>query len=200
MTGDTVLVTAPVEEVLTLAEARSQCEVDDTVHDYDLVGWLREGREDFEMETDRAVLTSTWDYILTGWPCCGVVRLPKGRLQSIASVTYYGIDDAAVVLPTTEYFVHTGRELGMGSIGLKYGAIWPSTVLRPNQSIVIRFVAGWATRAAVPEMVKSYVRLFVAHRYAHREAVLVGSKLTVDSKQMEVGLQRISNNLKVWHY
>lgn len=203
MAGDAVLVTGPTEEVLTLAEARSQCEIDDTVHDYDLVGWIREGREDFELETDRAALTSTWDYFVPNWPCeqCNeVIRLPKGRLQSITSVTYYGTDDAAVVLPTTEYFVHNGRELGLGSIGLKYGKVWPSAILRPNQGIVIRFVAGWASRAVLPEMVKSYVRLFVAHRYAHREAVLVGDRFTMESKELVVGLQRIALNMKVWHY
>src|SRR5688500_12554041 len=165
MTGDTVLVTAAVEEPVTLAEARSHCEIDDPTHDYDLVGWIREGREDFETETERAVLTSTWDYLLPAWPCeqCNeVIRLPKGRLQSVSSVTYYGTDDAAVVLPPTEYFVYTGRELGMGSIGLKSGKSWPSAALRTNQGIAIRFVAGWASRAEVPAMVKSYVRLFVA--------------------------------------
>ena len=203
MTGDTVLVTGPVEEPITLAEARSHCDIDDTFHDYDLVGWIKEGREDFEMATGRAALTSTWDYIITNWPCeqCNeVIRLPKGRLQSVTSVTYYGTDDAAVVLPSTDYFVYTGRELGMGSVGLKYGKQWPTTTLRTHQSVVIRFVAGWASRAAVPEMVKSYVRLFVAHRYAHREAVLVGTKYTIESQELSVGLPRIAADMKVFHY
>jgi uncharacterized phiE125 gp8 family phage protein len=119
-------------------------------------------------------------------------------LQSVTSITWYDTADTATVISSSDYYVDTAAE--PGRIVLKYGKYWPTDMLRPNRGVVVRFVAGWASRSVVPDQVKSYVRLFTAHRYAHREAVNIGNFGTVESKELAVGLKRIAMHYRTWHF
>ncbi len=94
-----------------------------------------------EVLLHRALLPQTWDLWLDEFPDEDYIEIPRPPLQSITSIKYYGTDDTEYTMTATDYFVDTKSE--PGRVSLAYGKTWPSTVLRPINGVVVRFVAGY---------------------------------------------------------
>lgn len=193
--GERVLVTPALEEPITLAEAKAQCREDSTVEDYLFVAWMRAAREYVEQVCDRALLLSTWDYFVRDWPCEQSLYLPLGNVGTVTSVTYYGADDAVYTLSNSNYYAFGGD---YGRISLKYSRIWPTTVLRPDRGVAVRYTAGWPTRADVPEDIKNAIRLLVGHFYANREAVVIGKTTSAEGKPLPLGVDALLANHRLY--
>jgi len=56
---------------------------------------------------------------------------------------------------------------------LRYGQSWPTTYSEPN-AVVVRFIAGYATADAVPELIKNGMYLYISHMYENREPMTIG--------------------------
>jgi len=138
-----------------------------TAEDDDLTDLIKDGREEVEKFTHRAILTQTWDYFLPGWPTANYILLPKGNLASVTSVKWKDTDGTETTLTlTTDYLVETNGEL-CGKIVLPYGETWPSDTLYPSNPISIRFVCGWTTAALVPREIKRAVKFAAEDFYYH---------------------------------
>lgn len=194
---DPVLVTPAAGEVLTLAEARAHCRVDATEEDYLLVEWLRAAREHVETLTNRALMTSTWDYFLDAFPC-GEIRLPKGRLQSVTSVKYTDVAGVEHTVSSSDYHVDTASE--PGRIVLAYSKSWPTDTLRTMNPVVVRFVAGYGDRAAVPLQLKQAMLLLIGWWNETREAATVGNQASSVSAPVAFGVDALTANFKLWMY
>lgn len=169
-----VLVTAPAVEPITLTEAKSHLRVDITDDDALITALIIAAREYCEGFQNRACITQTWDLWLDSFPSEDYIRIPLPPLQSVASVKYYGTDNAEYTMAAADYFVDNKSE--PGRLVLAYGKSWPSVALRPANGVVVRFVAGYGgTAANVPQKVKQAMLLLIGHWYANREAVLTGS-------------------------
>jgi len=171
------LYAAPVVEPLTLAEARAACRIEDVVHDADdmLLGLIYAATRAAEGYTRRALITQTWDLTLDFFPEW-VIYIPKPTLQSITSITYVDENGVTQTLATDQYMIDVNSE--PARITPAWGTVWPSTRWQMN-AVTIRFVAGYGLAAAVPEGIKSWMKIRIKHLFDNPDIVLIGTRTQI---------------------
>jgi len=163
------LVTAPAETPITLAEAKLQVKETTTDRDAELTAMLATAAEQLDGRAGvlgRALVTQTWELLLDRFPCGDCIEIPLPPLQSVTSITYVDANGATQTLATSVYGVDPACE--PGAVYLKHGQEWPITRDDRN-AVTIRFVAGYGNAAAVPERLKSAMKLHIADLDANRE-------------------------------
>ena len=165
------LVTPPETEPLTLDEVKAHLRVTSTAEDALIAGYFAaalaaiDGKSGF---TGMAVIEQTWDWKIDSFPCDGKpLKFPLAPLKSVTSITYVGDDGSDVTLSTDIYSVDPDSL--PGRINLKYGQVWPSARCQAN-AVTVRAVCGYENAAAVPEPIKSALKLYTGHLYNNREA------------------------------
>lgn len=213
------LITAPTDEVVTVAEARAQLrgsvDADDAVIEALIKsavnqidpaggGWL-----------GRALRPQTWELRGSQFPSrydgCGYDRnfhrsyeaeLPYPPLLVVDSVKYDDGDGVETTLTAGVGY----RVIGAGSIGKArivpiYNGSWPSSVRADDESVRIRFTAGYEDTTAgdeLPAPIKQAVILMVKHLYDIANRNMFVSERTIDgvgSTSFFVG-ETTSANLK----
>lgn len=193
--GRLKVVTAPALEPLHPEEVKLHARIDIDTDDPLLYGYIRAARELYETEGRQTLITTTYDLTLDEFPDCGHIDLPKPPLQSVTSVTYYDTDNAATVWASSNYYVDTASYLS-GRLALAYGKLWPTATLRPHNGVVIRYVAGFGDGPGdVPESIRQWMQLAVAHWYVNREATVSAS---YGNKQVEVALETLLWANRTW--
>ena len=157
------LIEHPVEEPVSLAEARSHLRLESGEDEY-LTGLIRAARRYCETFQRRAYITQTWDLYLNRFPR-GCIKIPVPPFQSVTFIKYKDSAGVLQTLESIEYLMDSYSEPGL--IFLAYGKSWPSTYPEIN-SVQIRFVAGYGTAADIPQEVKHAILLKIADLYEHR--------------------------------
>lgn len=199
MTMALTLVTAPAQEPLALASAKSYLGIDesDTTNDT-LVGDINSAARRFcEEFTKLSFVTQTWDLWLDGIPNPGgraskdpwwdgvrsepisfatggypAIEIPKAPLQSVTFLKYYDTSDTQQTFDLAATV--TDPDSKPGRLILKTGSTWPVD-LRSLRSINIRFVAGFGDDGtSLPESIMQAIRIMVSHYYENREALVEG--------------------------
>jgi uncharacterized phiE125 gp8 family phage protein len=189
MYREPVLVTAPAEEPLTLAEAKLHAQIEYTNEDTLVTRWIETSRRHVEGRTGRALITSTWDLWLDRFPCEYEIRLPKGKLQSVTYIKYYDTANAEYTVSSSTYHVATKRE--PGAVVLAYGQSWPSATLRTAEAVVIRFVCGFGDADDVPAGAKQAMCLLIKHFADNRGEVVIGNNASAETKRIEMGVESL---------
>lgn len=137
------LVTGPIREPVSLAEAKEHLRIEEEFTDDDnyVRSLISGARAHCENILWRKLITQTWDLYLDAWPAGRGIKLPYGKLQSVTYIKYMDTDDTETELADTEYSVDTISD--PGRIVLGYGKYWPTVTLKPSNPIVIRFVCGY---------------------------------------------------------
>lgn len=155
------LVTAPTSEPITLAEAKLQCGVADAVtfQDDAIRGLITAAREKVEADTGRALMSQTWDFTFDLFPYgMRALTLPKCPVSSVTSLKYYDQSNVQQTLSSTVYKTFLDRE--PPEIRLHYQQQWP--FLYGEQGVItVRFVAGYATAADVPQGIVQAMMLLI---------------------------------------
>ena len=155
------VLTGPTSEPVTLAEAKRQLFLaeSDTSQDAELVSRIQAAREQWEHDTDSIMLTQTLSVTaerFAGREIC----LPSRPIQSITHVKYYDDSNVLQTLPTSFYsFNPTERE-----IELTWNATWPTTYIRWD-AVVVTYVAGNTSVAAIPAIAKQAMLLLIAYNH-----------------------------------
>lgn len=189
MDGRWQLVTAPAAEPLLTSEVKLHLRVDSSTEDALIAIYAAAARQAVEDECWVALYTQTWDYLLDAWPDGDAIELPRPPLQSVTSITYR--DSAGVTSTFAAANYHVDTKGDMGRIVLKYGLQWPTATLDAGSPIAIRFVAGYASAAAVPQLAKAAILLLTGELYQQREAATAGQLVQLPA------IQRVLNLLKV---
>lgn len=172
------LVTGPLVEPVDLESLRLHLRVDDVIEDDTLTAMATAAREYVETVTSRALLTSTWDYSLPGWPGCDYIKLPLGNLQSVTSIKWKDTAGTETTLTlTTDYLVEVNGTM-CGRIVLPYSGTWPSGTLYPSNPITVRYVCGWTTPVLVPASIKAGVKMVCADLYEGRGEPVLGQTVS----------------------
>jgi uncharacterized phiE125 gp8 family phage protein len=180
------LITPPALEPVTLAEAKAHIRVDGNDEDALITSLITAAREYCEGFQNRSYITQTWGLWLDSFPSEDYIRIPLPPLQSVASIKYYGTDNAEYTMDAADYFVDDKSEPGRAV--LAYNKTWPTTALRPANGVCIEFVAGYGDAASdVPQKAKQAILLLIGHWYANREAILTGSV----SKEIEFAVKAL---------
>jgi uncharacterized phiE125 gp8 family phage protein len=169
------VVSGPVIEPVTLAEARLHLRVDTTDEDVLIAALIRTARELAEARTRRALVTQTIEALFPAFPC-GPLELPRPPLQAVTWVRYYDTTDVEFTVSAATYSVDTASLLGR--VVLRDGQSWPATTLRPLHGVIVRYTAGYGDGAGdVPERIRQWMLLTVGELYARREYATPGAAL-----------------------
>lgn len=185
------LQTAPSGACITLAEAKLHLRVDAADEDALITALIDAATQDAEHLMQRAVMPQQWkltvdsftsdsvsvttDYavsqVLGGGVAVvgGCLLLQRPTVISVDSVKYIAAATGVqTTLANTEYQVDLGNDL-VGRLAPAYGKSWPS-VRAQLGAVEVLFTCGWADAAAVPAVVKQWIKLRIGALYENREA------------------------------
>jgi uncharacterized phiE125 gp8 family phage protein len=169
------IVTNPIEEPITLNEAKEFLKVENEDDDGLILAQIKAATEYCQDYQGRKYLTQTWKMFLDEWPDEDYIELPFPPLRSITSIKYTDTSTVPVVttMSTSDYDYDTVSE--PGRIVLGYGETWPTVTLHPTNPIEIQFVCGYGTPDDVPEYTKNAIKLVLDELYELREVVVQGT-------------------------
>lgn len=165
------VVTAPTTEPISLTEAKLHCRVDETADDTLITALITAAREEVERMSYHALMPQTLELVLDRWQM--PIVLPYPPLTSVTSIKYVDEDAVEATWASTNYLVSVDRIPAL--IVLKPNKELPSVTLYPQEAIRVRYVAGYATAAAVPQSLKQAMLLLIGHWYENRENTTVGA-------------------------
>ena len=167
------VITPPASEPLTLDEAKLHLRVDGTDEDSLITSLIVAARQGAEHLTGRALMPQTLELALDEFS--DKIKLPRPPFVSVTSVTYVDLMGDTQTLDASGFVIDDHSE--PARIVRPYGVFWPFTRCQPN-AVLIRYQAGYAHAATVPDEIKSWMLLRVGMLYANRESVATGVSVT----------------------
>ncbi len=186
------LITPPAGEPVSLAEAKLHLRVDFDDDDSLIQVLISAARQAAETLTNRQLVTARWRMVLDSFPgpsLMGVpagqtftlpghaVLLPKSPVQSVVEIRYLDMAGAWQVMPAASYTVDSACE--PARITPVFGQIWPIALPQIGAVSVI-FDAGYGDASAVPEGIKTWIKLRLGSLYVHREEVASMTRGRID--------------------
>lgn len=167
--------TGGAPDLIDLDDARAHVRQIETDFDAEISRAIRAASAVLDVDADGfgglgfPLVSSGWSLIGAGPPVLPV-RLPFRRVASVDEIRVWAPGaSAAEVWPATDWASwRDGRETLVGPMA---GKSWPDLEARPD-ALEIRFTAGWATVADVPEDIKEACRLLVGHFFENRAAAV----------------------------
>lgn len=143
-------------------EAKRQVYVadDDTTYDDELTRIIQAAREQWEHDTDSAVLTQTLKMYSSGFGV-GDFPLYKKPIQSVSSVKYFDPSGVEQTLSTSVYSLDAGKQ----TIRLKINQAWPTVEISRWDAVSVTYIAGYTSLQAVPAIVKQALLLLVTYYF-----------------------------------
>jgi uncharacterized phiE125 gp8 family phage protein len=170
-----VLVAAPQETPITLAEAKVNLRVDGSDEDGLIEGLIAAAVSHLDGWSGilgRCLVTQTWRMTFDQFAPCLRLPMPAASISTI-----YSVDDAGTVSAVSDSNYQL-REDALGSYVRFDAAFSFSGDLAQSAGVSVEFVAGYGAAAAVPAALKHAMHLLIGHWYANREAVNVGNITT----------------------
>jgi uncharacterized phiE125 gp8 family phage protein len=177
-----VLNTGPIDEPITLNEAKSQLRVDTdfTADDTYIERLIKEARKQCEIESYWSTMTQTYDLYVDQWPSGDYFELPRPPLVAVDEITYTtftGDPDSPTTLATSVYYVDTYKT--PGRVYLKPNQEWPGDDLYPTSPIKITFQCGHNARGSIPGNLRNWMFKHITDNYENREPLLIGPGNTI---------------------
>jgi uncharacterized phiE125 gp8 family phage protein len=156
------LITPPVAEPVTLADAKAHLKLDTADEDTLLAALIAAARARAEWHTGRALVSQSWVLKLDTFPSNLIAEIPLPPLQTVTEVAFTAPDDLRTVQPPASYRVDTACEPGR--------VIFAQTPqqLRASDAVEIAFSAGYGAAAAVPLAIRQAILVILADLYSHR--------------------------------
>jgi uncharacterized phiE125 gp8 family phage protein len=194
------LVTPPAEEPVSLAEAKQHLRVDGGDDDLLIGSLIPAARQAAETKTGRQLITARWKLVLDAFPGPSLMQsatgasfslpghailLAKCPVQSVVCIEYMDMNGATQVMPADDYVLDVACE--PARITPVFGKTWPPTLPQMG-AVSVTFDAGYGAASAVPEGLKSWIKLRVGSLYGHREEMSVLSRGRIDPLPFVDGL------------
>lgn len=172
-------VVAPTSIPLTVDQIKDHINEDATDRDEYIEGLIRAAAGLCESGTVRSLMLQTRAETLDAFPdgtspYDGMIKLTFPPVVSIDSVVYLDPEGAPQTLAPSSYTLDNASDVAPGWLAIAPGYQWPQTYPRIN-AVTVRYVAGHALAADVPEELQQWMKLIIGHWYANREAVNVGN-------------------------
>ncbi|RMF08909.1 MAG: hypothetical protein D6763_08960 [Alphaproteobacteria bacterium] len=159
--------TGPVEEPVTIAEARAYLRLDGDDDNAVVAACIMAARQACESYTGRSLISQTWQLYLDRWPE-GAIILPRPPLQSVTSITVYDADGGATALDLGDFWVDSA------AAPARLLAKSATVLLQPGRrlgGIEITYDAGYGDSwNDVPQALRQGILMAVANFYEHRAA------------------------------
>lgn len=168
----TIKITDAAEEWITRADAKVhlRLDADQTAEDGLIDTLIKAVRLACEARCNRTLITTTWERVQDAFT--DAVELPWPRVIAVSSVKYIDLDGVEQTLDPADYQLDKDSEPGW--VVPAYEKAWPDTRDQAN-AVRVRYTAGYgADASAVPEDLKLWMKLQLAHFWKHREAAAAG--------------------------
>lgn len=215
-----ILVTPPSTEPVTLAEAKLHLRIETAMTDDDtyISALITAARQSAETITRRAFIIQVWRLVLDAFPAPGVnigsanwygpqwgtspgpltTLRPDGKtgfelvldhspVVSVDALTYTDTDGNTQTLAANQYKVDPTSE--PARVVPAYGTTWPAT-RNEIAAVSVQYTCGFGTAAAVPEAIKSWIKLRIGAMYENREEVSTGRGIVAIDMPFADGLLR----------
>jgi len=161
------LITAPVGDVVTTAEAKAYAKVTHSAEDSLIDDLVVTAVELVQQICDRQLLSATYDLTFDAWPSSGEeFEIPFAPTTSITSIKYIDEDGAEQTLSSSVYV--TSTDVDPAQIYLAYNQSWPGLRAQRN-AVTVRAVVGYANAAAIPTAIKTAIKIAVTNWLENRE-------------------------------
>lgn len=177
MTWDRVrVITKPADEPITVAAVKERLRIDEDADDDLLAAYLRGcvARIDGPSGIGYAMMTQSWRLTLDAFP--HTICLPGAPIKSVDAIKYIDTDGAEQTMDAADY----RADLDGDPVRIEpaFGKSWPS-IRHVIGAVKIEYTLGEDDATDVAPDLIDAVTLLVGHRYANREAVVVGVTATV---------------------
>ena len=162
---------APAAEPVTLAQVKAHLRISHGSEDDLIAELIRVAREEVERSTGLALIDQSWRLVLDRLPRHATVNLFRHPVRAIISVTVYGADGEAVLVPGSDYQLDP-----LSRPARLHFEKAPEAPHRMN-GIEIDFSAGFGEAGTdVPDTLKRALILLVAHWYEFRAQIDPGDQ------------------------
>lgn len=180
------LVTPPAADPLSLEQVKHNLNIDYDDDDLYLTALLTAATQEVERLINRAIMPQTWQLYLDRFPPnSGPIYIPKPPLQSVTSVTFTDTEFNINTVPGPSggvggangatYIVDVHREPGV--VTPSWSNFWPPVVLQPIDSVCVTFVAGYASAAKVPTIIKQAIMFLITEWYVNRTVAFTNGSI-----------------------
>lgn len=169
-------ITDATVEPFTLAEAKLHLKVETAITEDDslITALIKAVRLACEGQCRRTLLQTTWELAQDKFSTALMLEHP--RIIGVDSIKYIDANGVEQTLDPQDYLVDKDSEPGW--VVPAYDKRWPDTRCQLN-AVRVRYRAGYGTEAsAVPEDLKVWMKLHLAHYYKNREASISGTTVT----------------------
>ncbi len=199
------VITAPVKEPVSVAEALQHLRVDELTNptenaaqEAEIGRMIAAARFYLEQSTGRTIHETTLEITLDKFPLCPV-RLPRATpLIAISSMKWKDTAGTETTITASDYIADTDSD--PGQLVRAYGISWPSTTLFPSNPIRIRYRAGIPTTSPETECgaeIKLPMMLMVAGMWENRETETVTDMKTIESIVLRWGIEKYITELMI---
>ncbi|MBF0232500.1 MAG: phage head-tail connector protein [Desulfamplus sp.] len=163
---DLKLITAPTASPIDATDLKYHLRLDGTDHDLYIPGLIEAGTKRVELFTNRKLVTQTWEIYGKSFKDIIDMVIPLGQTQSIVSVKYADSDGVEQTVSSDEYAL-----IFPGCDGAKI--TFDTGYALPDVSwdgcVTVRFVCGYGAASAVPDTIKSAIRLVCGDLFDGRD-------------------------------
>jgi uncharacterized phiE125 gp8 family phage protein len=162
------IVTPPAELPVTLAEAKAWLWVDHSDHDTLITAMLNAAIsyiDGYSGVLGRCIINQTWRQDYESWS--DTLTLPFPGVATVTHVKYYDQASNEQTVTASKYEL---IEDALGSM-VRFNDSFeiPNLYDDRTDKVKVTFVAGFGLAAAIPEPIKSAIKMHVASMYANRE-------------------------------
>lgn len=211
-----ILVTPPIEEPISLDEAKAHLRVDIDDDDALIAGLIVAARSEAEQITRRAFVSQSWKLALDQFPRPSMnvsssvwygpqwgvapgplsVAQPEGKTGYEIFLPYGNLQTVDSVKYTDENGVQqtlSPTQYKVDSISEPsrlvpaYGTTWPGTRNEIN-SVVVEYTCGYGEAPAVPQPIKQWMLLRIGALYENRESDVILQRGSLESLPFVDGL------------
>lgn len=167
------LITPASALAVSLVEAKEHLRVTEAAEDTLITAMITAATETAEQITGRAIMPQTWELTLDAFPdAFELTRIPA---SAVTSLKYYDASGVLTTMAAESYTMDIADDYGFAYVVPAYGLTWPTARDQIN-AVALRFTAGYANAAAVPEGIKSWIKLQVSSMFENREGESYSSR------------------------
>lgn len=178
-----VVTSPPSVEPVDLAEASLFIRYDQSLQNSVITALITAARLDVEAWTNRTMIDTGYDFFIND--LFDEIFIPTSTIIAVSAITYQDLEDATQTLSSTLFKVD--NKSVSNKVFRDPLETYPEVLVQPL-AVKISFTAGFANVAAVPENLKTVIKMRVAELFEHREANTTAARHPNDAMISLMGL------------
>lgn len=177
------LITAPTVEPVLVSELKSQLRITSSAQDTMLGVLLKAARQNVEDYLRYSIITATWELYLDCFPKSGEeIWIQKSPVTEIVSIIYKDTSNVSQTWAAANYVLDANAK--PGRVYENYNCQYPDT-LKILNAVTVKFKAGYASAAEVPEVIKQAILMQAATLYENPSDEVTGTQVNKIDKDSE---------------